>query len=1150
MAYSVNGKVYTDHPLMDEIVHGCKLIMNKIVVKNDVLANDYEVEDAVDDVEVFLLINNGNISYSVFPFTPEILAAFGYDSSAIRKIIADKYVVPEENREVLLKFACDYFLEHYEEKNDYYRMLMGLPSYDSNGEFDVYIDQSYLPKNYKKEIDFSKPIHKMNINVIRVLQNNGIIEKLISIYKGSNYSYLRFLGDYKIDLYKARIASKYDILYIPTVESLIRDKFIDLYNLNRDIYLKRTYSIAYGYDSDHYEQMMIFMILAQTFNDMIVSVPEWYIRRDIFDLRSVQYFLESYGVAYYKEIPLKYQIRIVKNLNKLIKYKSSNKNFEDILEVFSLKNTSIFKYYLFKKRLVDSKGNYTSGVTDEEKYELEFVQAKINESYDDYIKDLIYRTQYDVITLQDKYWDGENEHSLVKANHLSRDFTIEGTKYMSVEYKISISEYLFQLQYFVGLILDSRLDSNDITIGIPSIESGIQFRLSDLFLFLYLLTLSHDECNTDIIRPGDPVRVMRSKYRMIDGGYSSVNESKYTENIDGYTAMHSSMNEYEDIDGKYADHSNKEVEYVTVKKIPKPSFEKYDDIDGGYSYTNEDEYDEIYSVNGYKRGYLHADGGSSVEYSEIRSIEHFYDWMKKYIPEYFVEDSDRVYGFNPNINLDELSEIVGRRHSQFQFDNGFTLKDLGVDKFIVPTKASTIDELTNIYFTNKECYDNLKEKIVYQSDDRNEFKTMNYVFNELFTKQFDYDGYKINNGSIDAKKIEEVLEDRDYILYSTYTKIISEPNKEVRQDNIKSIMNDVVNTLEYYLSNEGLEYIFGFTTINSFNALIKYIYLMINFFKSYKVYFLDPYITYLADDKLENSVIGRDTITEKKLIYWKWDKEFNRDNEAHRSIFDVNDMYRNDILEALDVYGHFDPNPEDDYDYDGMYADTENTIIEFKEADGGYADDYSCIPYIMLNGGMASEGRINLWDLDGAGAMEMKDEYLVVDGGYSLHEEDYRKDYWSSAFSYILDGGSAGTNQFLSRSIHVKVIDRQIESDIRVSNLAGNQLIMKEDGLYLQQNWASWIDFKDFRDDADSTFDYFTQTYNELLEIIEVSSDLEVLEQKIDSELTYILSNMKLFVSYMNGDSFEKSLNDYVDDKVKQLYDEFYSFSPYDWGNF
>ena len=41
MAYYVGDKTYTDHPLMDEICYNCKLILKSIVIKNDVLANEF-----------------------------------------------------------------------------------------------------------------------------------------------------------------------------------------------------------------------------------------------------------------------------------------------------------------------------------------------------------------------------------------------------------------------------------------------------------------------------------------------------------------------------------------------------------------------------------------------------------------------------------------------------------------------------------------------------------------------------------------------------------------------------------------------------------------------------------------------------------------------------------------------------------------------------------------------------------------------------------------------------------------------------------------------------------------------------------------------------------------------------------------------------
>ena len=45
MAYSINGKVYTDHPMMDEVCFNCKKILNGIVIKNDVLALNCETVD-------------------------------------------------------------------------------------------------------------------------------------------------------------------------------------------------------------------------------------------------------------------------------------------------------------------------------------------------------------------------------------------------------------------------------------------------------------------------------------------------------------------------------------------------------------------------------------------------------------------------------------------------------------------------------------------------------------------------------------------------------------------------------------------------------------------------------------------------------------------------------------------------------------------------------------------------------------------------------------------------------------------------------------------------------------------------------------------------------------------------------------------------
>ena len=1007
MSYSINGKVYTDHPLLDEIVYNCKLILDGLVVKNDVLANSYETQESLENAETLMIIKNNNMSLSLCPFTYDSLIAFGYDRKLANSCLIDYNNVPEEDREEIINFTSNYFLEHFEEKNKYYRMLMGLPEYGTN-EYNVYIDDSYFPVGYDKEIDFSKPLHEMDSGIISTLENYGKIDELLETYRGSNYSYIRFLGNKSLDIYDIRKASKWDILYMPPVESLVEDRFKELYNLNKDVYLKRTYQEAYAFSSKYYEQCMILMVICQTFTDMVVDVPEWYIRRDIFDIRSVQYFLDSYGVKFFKEIPLKYQIRIVKNLNKLIKYKSSNRNNIDILEIFSLKDTSIYKYYLYKKRKTDEEGNYIEGDNESDKYDLEFVQCKLGDTYDNYIKDKIYRTPYDDITYQDKYWDGEDSHQYIKDLHLNRDFTIESTKYMSLEYNISSSEYFYQMQYFLGLILNSDLDSDDLSIGIPSIQQSTTFKLSNLFLFLSLLSLGYDNANTDIIRP------------------------KTLDNI--------------------------------------------------------------------------------KENLGFNSDDHLYDWMKKYYPEVFVKDSGRVYGFNSDVNIDELSEIINRVHSQYQFYNGFTLKELGVDSYIIPSKVSSIEELLYIYKNNTKCYNNLKDKMVNNSDDRDEFVVMQFVFDSLFTKQFDYDFYKVNGE--DSNNLELILKDRDFTLYNVYKKITSDQDIESKRDNIRNIMNDIVNTLDYYLGADGLEHIFAFTSVSSFNSLINYIYLMINFFKSYKVYFLNPYTTYSIDDPLENFVGARDSISERRLEFVKDDKQFHRDVISLNSSLEYNEKDFKNVIETLDIYGQFDPDPDDDYDYDAMYA--EDSGIYFKDADGGNnADNVNCIPFIVLNGKAAQEDIKDLFDINGADVLDnMLFDYFDLDAGNVYNIENYEDElYNENMFSYTVDGGSSYTDSIYTDSMHVKVIDNQNDLDVRVSTRYYFNIEEKYDGLYLHPMLSCWSKFEDLGMITSDTFEFYSSLYNITLDPIKIGeynkNDNEYIEEcvKIYSESDLVILN-------------------------------------------
>ena len=485
MAYSVNGKTYTSHPLMDEIIYNCKLILNGIVLKNSEKANDMETVESVEDSDMYLAIMNGSVSLGFFPLTTSWLTqhGFAYDRAAAyinNRELLPKYVscnlrlynpknkakthwnaaecrfeyedgtiagynvnspvrYNSENSRFeyyngqpasgyIVGFTVPYYtnskgellFEHetkvntyclpdgtitnstpiscmeaifkeyandYEvnEQNNYYRTLNGRPNYDTI-ENNIYLGYDVKNKTYYTftkdknglelthynitaessdefifEINPEIPIHEYQRKVIDTYEALGIMTQIRDLYlkrniiDAANFRYLNYLGSKKISIYTSRTAAEWDILYMPTCEHLVSDRFKELFKINRDIYYNQTYQLAYSTQSNYYDEMLMLMVVAQTFADMIVDTPEWYIRRDIFDLRSVQYFLESHGVAFYEEIPLRYQILIVKNLNKLIKYKSTDKNINDIIALFSAKDAVVYEYYIFKKYL------YTEG---------------------------------------------------------------------------------------------------------------------------------------------------------------------------------------------------------------------------------------------------------------------------------------------------------------------------------------------------------------------------------------------------------------------------------------------------------------------------------------------------------------------------------------------------------------------------------------------------------------------------------------------------------------------------------------------------------------------------------------------------------------------------------------------------------------------
>lgn len=508
-------KVYTDTPLIDEIVRQCKeMIYNGIVLKDEAEANSYETLNSVKQSDRYNDIITGGDMY-------EMYYTYGYSTLMqvpyMTKDLAIKYarnnaLIPDEIKSTIMNIERKKFLLNYEEQNNYYRRLYGLPDL---GDKPIYLTDNQIQRINIRDFDVGKAIHEMDNNEINILDTYGILDQIIESYPEKRY--LQHLGEKRINPYTARKAAPFTLLYLPPCDSNeVHEKFMDMINRNRQYILSTLYSEAFKYQSDYYDKFIASMIIVQSFVDMIVLSPEYIIRRDLFDMRTIQYVFESQGVTFFPEIPLKYQKRLVKNLNRLIKFKSSDKNLVDIASLFGFENVELFKYHLLKDPIMLSDGSYKSDTktnpkTGEEEedlesnYELKFLKVPFDGSADEAIRDPFNIQDYDSFVEDDVYWNGTYTTEEVKHTILQHQFNIVISKYIGMDIVYSMTELAFQIVYFMNMIIYS-VDTTRLTIDIPELSSTIKYPLIDCFLCLFSLGYLYKGIEDNIMY--NPVQVM------------------------------------------------------------------------------------------------------------------------------------------------------------------------------------------------------------------------------------------------------------------------------------------------------------------------------------------------------------------------------------------------------------------------------------------------------------------------------------------------------------------------------------------------------------------------------------------------------------------------------------------------------------------
>ena len=332
--------------MMDQVLIELKDLVSSLIIKQTYIADRNETLDMTKAGDEYIAASNClDVFYSYNSYSEYALNKAGLYELKYRR---DKSTIPHNKRDLVVKYQREYILTTYDERNNYYRRLAGLPDI---GDEPIYLDEQY------EGVDETKPIHLMNNDEITILKVLGVIDRLIKKYPEKKY--LEHLENEKrIPIYISRDANDFDILYIKKdrTKQGVSDSFIALYNATRAYVLDRFYDDALKTNSPYYDGFIGMFILCITIQRYITTYFYKFINRDFFNKDIIRMLFDSYGLPFYKNIPLSYFQKVSKNLNRLLYYKATDHVFVDIFKIFDLDNIDIYNYILFKNRKMDING--------------------------------------------------------------------------------------------------------------------------------------------------------------------------------------------------------------------------------------------------------------------------------------------------------------------------------------------------------------------------------------------------------------------------------------------------------------------------------------------------------------------------------------------------------------------------------------------------------------------------------------------------------------------------------------------------------------------------------------------------------------------------------------------------------------------------
>ena len=509
---------------LEDLYEDFQRIVKQAVIKFQVKAEMYETMETKMWADQYIAAKNKQdtfYSYTDYDEDDVREAGLMHSLHLIELVREGRYTeIPQMYHQPLLEVRRKFVIKTFEEQNEYYRCLNGLPPLDREAKFWYYVPKS-IAKRYK--IDEGIPIHKIqdyynNIEpgrgdyLIHALEGLGILDK---IYAEHPYdAYVQFIGSKRISIQHAREAKNFEIIYMNqgALKTIEYDEFIRIYEECRLYFMTVIYQREHRKVIEYYDNFIGMCIMLMAIWHLVQRAMPLGINREFFRDSGIRMLYEAYGVPYDMTIDDIQQKQITQDLNLLIQWKATNKCLYDICDLLSFTRINIYKYYLCKVQKYDVYGapiiaykdrfNNDTGEIDrvpdyETMFDVFFQKMELNdENFMESFYSNANREDYDQITTDDPFWW---EDSKLYKELWETQFNYVESKYISLGINYSMTEMMYECIMVLKMLMKFREEVSSITFTLPQIDPDLKVTLFDCVILLECLFCKKHHLRGEII---------------------------------------------------------------------------------------------------------------------------------------------------------------------------------------------------------------------------------------------------------------------------------------------------------------------------------------------------------------------------------------------------------------------------------------------------------------------------------------------------------------------------------------------------------------------------------------------------------------------------------------------------------------------------